>query len=84
MSVALVWVAPERARPDGCDGAVVSPGEGGGGLEHDAVVPVTDAFVERLPAASTASTANVYAVPHVRPVTEAPGWLTVDTSVLLR
>jgi hypothetical protein len=59
----LVCVDDETARPDGVDGACVSP-------EHAAVVTVVVAFDERLPAASKASTANVYDVPHARLATE--------------
>jgi hypothetical protein len=42
---------PDTARPPGTDGACVS--------EHPLVDPVTDAFADRFPAASNASTASV-------------------------
>jgi hypothetical protein len=64
------------ARPVGTDGAEVS-----GHAEVDAL---TVALVERLPAASTASTASVYEVPQVSDVSVE---LVPDgdaTSVLLR
>jgi hypothetical protein len=56
----VVVVRVTSATPLGTDGAVVS----GQAL----VEAVTVAFAERLPAASTASTATVYEVPHARPL----------------
>ncbi len=42
------------------------------------------AFAERFPAASKASTASVYAVPHARPLNVAPVEVVVPVSVPLR
>ena len=53
---------------------------GGWPSEHGVVEAVTVARCERLPAASRASTSNLCAVPHVRPVTFATGCVTVAAS----
>jgi hypothetical protein len=58
----LVGVVFPAARLAGADGASVS---GGGQALVD---PFTDAFPERFPAASKASTASVYDVPQERPL----------------
>ena len=73
VSETLVRVALEIARFVGCEGGVVSPvGGGGGGGEQADVETVSWACCEELPAASRATTAKVYAVPH-----ESPVWLEV-------
>ena len=63
LSDTLVAEEPVTATPLGAVGACVS---GAGG--QVAVAAVTLAFVERLPAMSTASTPNEYDVPQARPV----------------
>jgi hypothetical protein len=61
-----VVVAPVAARLPGAVGGEVSLVGGGGG--HALVGELTVACVERLPAASYASTPIAYVVPHTRPV----------------
>ena len=74
MSVALVCVAAERARADGCDGGVVSPGGGGGGGGEQGDVAIqAERRCERLPAASYASIPTSYVEPHDRPAKVADG-----------
>src|SRR5262245_6747833 len=53
---------------------------GGWPSEHGVVEAVTESRWERLPAASRASTSNLCAVPHFRPVTLAAGCVTVAAS----
>ena len=55
-------VVPDAARPDGVDGAVVSP------LAADVVTDSGVLLDERLPAASRARTVNEYVVEADRPV----------------
>jgi hypothetical protein len=57
----LVCVVPEAASEPGVEGGVVSG--------HALVAAVVVALAERLPAASTASTATEYKVPQLRPLT---------------
>ncbi len=57
----------------GALGACVSP--------QAAVEAVTRARVERLPAASAASTSKVKAVPQASAVTVAPGWVGFETAL---
>ena len=59
-------VVPVACRPLGAVGACVSAGGGHGPVEA-VIVPLA----ERLPAASYASTASVYAVPQARPLNDA-------------
>ena len=71
MSETLVRVEFETPRFAGSEGGVVSAGGGGGGgggAEHAAVATFSCACCEEFPAASKATTAKVYDVPHVRPV----------------
>jgi hypothetical protein len=56
----VVVVAPDAARPEGAEGAVVSG--------HDAVEAVRFERVETFPAASNACTPSVWLVPHAMPV----------------
>jgi hypothetical protein len=56
-----VSVRVETTSPLGTDGAWLSPD-----CAQEEVVPFTVARVERLPAASTASTPNAYVVPQAR------------------
>ena len=58
-------VTLDAARPVGADGAVVSPDDNG---EQALVAAVNCADGEELPAASRATTANVYEVPQERPL----------------
>ena len=71
VSERLVRVTPDTVRPVGCDGGVVSAGEGGGGagvgVAQAAVAALARAGPEALPAASRATTSYWYVVPHVRP-----------------
>ncbi len=62
-SETLVVVAPVERKFPGVVGASLS---GGGG--HALVDAFSVACAERLPAASAASTARAYVVPHARPV----------------
>ena len=65
-SVIELVVAAVAASPAGTVGACVSAGAG-----QALVEAVMLDLAERLPAASYASTASVYAVPHVSPVNDA-------------
>ena len=65
----LVAVRDDATTLVGVVGACVSA--------HAAVEPVTDACGELLPAASSASTAKVYAVPQLRLDTVVPGCVVV-------
>ena len=76
LSVMVVPVEATFARFGGVDGGVVST------IGHPAVEAFSDARDERLPAASTASTANVYAVPQVNPGTVNDALGDVPTSVV--
>jgi hypothetical protein len=60
LSATLVVVRVPTVNPAGTLGALVSG--------HALVAAVVVALAERLPAASTASTATVYEVPHTRPL----------------
>jgi hypothetical protein len=57
-----------EAESDPCVETESDASDGGGAAAHAAVGAATVALCERFPAASTASTANVYVVPHARPV----------------
>ena len=72
----LVAVREVAVRFVGADGACVS-------AQAD-VEPVIVALVERLPAASYASTSKVYDVPHVRPETVELVWVVVESAAPLR
>ncbi len=71
----LVAVRAVAVTPLGALGGWASVG--GWASEHGVVDAVSVARLERLPAASRASTSNVCVVPHFRPVTLAAGWVTV-------
>jgi hypothetical protein len=68
--VAIQVTGPKSVEPDATLSETdrVGPGGGGGGGQA-LVVALTLAFDERLPAASNASTANVYVAPQERPTT---------------
>ena len=71
-----VCVVLEAARPVGANGGVVSPDDDG----QEPVAAVSCADGEELPAASRATTANVYEVPQERPLWPA---FVVVTDVIL-
>ena len=79
VSETLVLVAPETPRFGGCDGGVVSADVVDDG-EQAVVEALSCADGEELPAASRATTANVYEVPQERPLWPA---LVVVTDVIL-
>jgi hypothetical protein len=69
-------VAPLTTNPDGADGATVSG--------HELVDAEIELRGDRFPAASNASTPNVYVVPHARPVNTDDNVVVVATTVPFR
>ena len=70
VSAMLVAVRELATTPVGAEGACVSG--------QASVEPITDARWDALPSASKASTANVYALPQLRPEIVVGGCVVVD------